>query len=138
MHKPSGLGSLALNRLSAPFARFLRFELLDSLVLRSPICVPECPFSRTAVAGLPSTDSSGADVATSAGRVTAELLITGELEDCELKAPVNWELEFGTDAGPFPRFRLVDKRSTLILALSISPACCCARLRSCLSLPAYM
>ena len=90
------------------------------------------------MAGLPSTDISGANVAGPADGITTELLITGELEDCGLKAPINWELGFGIDAWSFPRFRLLDKCSNLILALAFSPDCCCARLRSCLSLPAYM
>lgn len=72
------------------FARFLRFELLDSLVVGSTIRVPECSFSRITIAGLPPTDPASADVAGSAGRITAALAIAGELEDCELKAPINW------------------------------------------------
>lgn len=66
------------------------------------------------MAGLLFTDSSGADVAASAGRITAALVITGELEGCELKASISWELGFETDARSFPRFRLLDKCSILI------------------------
>ena len=65
------------------------------------------------MAGLPSTDSSGADVAASAGRITAALVITDEFEDCELKARISWELGLETDARSFPRFRLLDKSSNL-------------------------
>ena len=64
--------------------------------------------------GLPCTDSSGADCAAFAGRITAALVITDELEDCELKARISWELGFETDARRFPRFRLLDKCSNPI------------------------
>lgn len=112
--EPSGPVVSVLKLLNGPISRFLRFRaVLDSCAAGGCIGFSFCSCSEPVLAKPLLADASGAEVTLSAFWSTAALAITGELEDCELTAPINWEFGFGVDPSPSFRFRSLDNCSNL-------------------------
>ena len=112
--EPSGPVVSALRLFNGPISRFLRFlAVLDSCAAGGRIGFSFCSCSEPVLAKPLFSNASGAEVTLSAFWSTAALAMTGELDDCELTAPINWEFGLGVDPSPSFRFRLLDNCSIL-------------------------
>ena len=110
--EPSGPVVSALKLLNGSISRFPRFLALpDSCVAGGCVDFSFCACSEPILVRPLFADASSAEVTLSAFWSSEALAMTGELEDCELTAPINWEFGFGVDPSPSFRFRLLDKCS---------------------------